>query len=106
MEISLKKKSEELKAGVAKHLPGPVVLSNQWDQLHKSTKHTKHNLLGSVSSEGARGRNAAAEPGCGNEFEDLQIYDSLEVAGSLHGCKTPPLLLAQVNELDTRGATW
>lgn len=119
MEIgdSLKKKSQELKTGVAKRLTGPVVLSNQWDsdtenlaqektyQLHKSTKHTKHNLLGRVSSEGARGRNTAAEPGCGNEFEDLQIYDSLEVVETLYGCKTPPLLLAHHN-LDARGATW
>lgn len=118
--VSLKKKSQELKTGVAKHLTGPVVLSNQWDsdterlarettyqqRLHKSTKHTKHNLLGSVSSEGARGRNTAAKPGCGNEFEDLQIYDSLEVVECLYGCKTPPLLLAHVNKLDATGATW
>lgn len=73
--VSLKKKSEELKTGVAKHCPGPVVLSNQWEQLHKSTSH-------------------------------LQIYDSLEVEESLHGCKTPPLLLAHLNKLDARGATW
>ncbi|TWW74275.1 jhy protein homolog isoform X2 [Takifugu flavidus] len=113
--VSLKKKSQELKTG----LTGPVVLSSQWDsdteslarekthqqRLHRSTKHAMHNLLGSVSSEGARGRNTAAEPGCGNEFEDLQIYDSLEVVESLHGSKTPPLLLAHVNKLEARGAT-
>lgn len=111
--VSLKKKSQELKSGVAKHVTGPVVLSNQWDsdteisarektslqRLHKSTQHR-------LSSEGVWGRNPAAEPGCGNEFEDLQIYDSLEVVESLHGCKTAPLLLAHVNKLDARGATW
>lgn len=109
--VNLKKKSQELKTGV---------LPNQWDcdteilarektyqqQLHKSTKHTKHNLLGSVSSEGARGLNTTAQPESGNEFEDLQIYDSLEVVESLRGCKTPQLLLARVNKLDARGATW
>lgn len=118
--VSLKKKSQELKTGIAKHLTGPIVPSNQWNsdmeilarektsqqRLHKSTQHTQHNLLGSVSSEGARGRNTAAEPGCGNAFEDLQIYDSLEVVESLHGCKTAPLLLAHVNKLGARGATW
>lgn len=118
--VSLKKKSQELKTVVAEHVTGPVVLSNQWDsdteisaqektsqqRLHKSTQHTNHNLLGSVSSEGAWGWNTAAEPGCGNEFEDLQIYDSLEVVESLHGCKTAPLFLAHVNKLDARGATW
>lgn len=113
--VHLKKKSQVAKTVVAK--PGPVVLSNQWDsvesdteslaqekayqqRLHKSIKHTKHNLLGSQSG------NVETEPGSENEFEDLQIYDSLEVVECPHGCKTPLPLLTDVNKLDARGAAW
>lgn len=119
--VDLKKKSQVPKAGIVKHLTSPVILSNQWDsvesdteslaqeksyrqQLQKSIKHPTHNLLGKDNTEGSRCLNAETEPGSDNEFEDLQIYDSLELVGCPDGLKTPPLLLTDEAKLEDSGA--
>lgn len=119
--VDLKKKSQVAKTGIVKHLTSPVILSYQWDsvesdteslaqekayqqQLQKSINHPTLNLLGKDNNEGSRCGNAETEPGSENEFEDLQIYDSLELVERPDGLKTPPLLLTDVEKLDGRGA--
>lgn len=121
MDIDLKKKSQVPKTGIVKNLSSPVILSNQWDsvesdteslaqekayqqQLQKSMEHPTHNLLGKDNTEGSRRGNAETEPGSENEFEHLQIYDSLELVDCLDGLKTPPLLMTDLDKLDGRGA--
>lgn len=121
IRVDLKKKSQVPKTGIVKHLTSPVNLSNQWDtmesdteslaqekayqqQLQKSTKHPMHNLLRKDKTEGSRYGNAETEPGSENEFEDLQIYDSLELVECADGLKTPPRLLTDVDKLEAIGA--
>lgn len=106
-----------VKAGIVKHLGSPVILSNQWDSVEsdteslaqekacqKSVQHPAWNLLGRDNTEGSPCGNAEAEAGRENEFEDLQIYDSLELVEVPDGLKSPPLLLTDVDKLDGRGA--
>lgn len=117
--VDLKKKSQVAKTGIVKHLTSPVILSYQWDsvesdteslaqekvyQLHlqKAMNHPTINLLGKDNNDYSQCGNA--ETGSENEFEDLQIYDSLELVECPDGLKTPPLLLTDVEKLDGRGA--
>lgn len=108
MDINLKKKSQAVKAGIVKHPGSPVILSHRWDSVEsdteslaqekayqKSVQHPAWNLLGGDHAEGSP---------CGNELEDLQIYDSLELVEVPDGLQSPPLLPTDVDTLDGRGA--
>lgn len=121
MDVGVDLKKKVPKTGIVKHITSPVILSNQWDsvesdteslaqekayqqQLQKSIKHPTHNQLGNDNNEGSGRGNAESKPGSENAFEDLQIYDSLELVECPDALKTPPVLLTDVDKFDGAAA--